>query len=296
MRHTPGGQAVIEGVMMRTRRSLAVAVRRRGGDIILSRRRLAPAEGRKPFLRRPFIRGVPNLLQSLAVGMQALNFSMGQALEEDEIEGGDTAALVSGILALCGGLLLFFYVPLLLTRGVQLLAPGLGKGLAFNAVDGIFRLTVFVIYIFLISRWGEVRRVFAYHGAEHMAVSAYEHGRVLSVRTARDFSTVHARCGTSFLLVIMLASILLFSLIPSGWPLWAKFLARIGLLPVLAGGAYEIIRWNAGGAASRLSALVSAPGKWLQRMTALPPDDGQIEVALVALEAVLAMEDRHGTS
>jgi len=296
VRHTPGGQAVIEGVMMRTSSCLAVAVRRRGGEIVLSRSRLAPAGVKRPLLRRPFIRGVPNLLQSLVVGIQALNFSMVQALEEDEIEGGDAAALASGVLALCGGLLLFFYVPLLLTRGVELLVPGLGKGLAFNTVDGLFRLAVFVLYIFLISRWGEVRRVFAYHGAEHMAVSAYEHGRPLSVKTARDFSTVHARCGTSFLLVVMLVSILLFSLIPSGWPLWAKFFARIGLLPVLAGGAYEIVRWNAGATTSRLASLVSAPGRWLQQMTALPPDDGQIEVALVALEAVLQMEDRHGTS
>lgn len=296
MKHTPGGQAVIEGVMMRTTRFLAVAVRRRGGEIVLSRGRLAPAAGRKSLLGRPFIRGVPQLLQSLAVGIQALNFSMTQALEEDELEGGDTAALLSGIIAFCGGILLFFYLPLLLTRGVELLAPGLGKGLAFNAVDGLFRLAVFVIYILLISRWGEVRKVFAYHGAEHMAVSAYEHGRNLSVKAARDFSTVHARCGTSFLLVVMLVSILLFSLIPSGWPLWGKFLARIVLLPVLAGGAYEIVRWNTRGTAGKLAALVGAPGKWLQKMTALPPDDGQIEVALVALEAVLDMEDRHGSS
>jgi len=195
-----------------------------------------------------------------------------------------------------GGLALFFYLPLLMARLAHQAWPGLGEGLLFNAVDGISRLAVFVVYIFLISRWGEVRRVFAYHGAEHMAVSAYEQGRDLTVRSAREYSTVHPRCGTSFLIVVMLISVLLFSLIPSAWALWAKFLARIALLPALAGVAYEIIKKGEKGGAGALAAFVSAPGKWLQRMTALPPDDDQIEVAVVALEAVLRMEKRHGVA
>jgi uncharacterized protein YqhQ len=173
---------------------------------------------------------------------------------------------------------------------MNLAFPWLGDGLLFNTADGIFRLAIFVLYIFLISRWGEIRRVFAYHGAEHMAVSAYEAGKDLRLGEIRRYSTVHPRCGTSFLLAVMLVGILVFSLIPSGWPVWGKFLSRVALLPVLAGISYEVVKAGGKAGAGGLAGAVSAPGRWLQKMTALPPDDEQIEIAVVALEAVLDME------
>ncbi len=290
MKQLIGGQAVIEGVMMRTPRALAVAVRKPGGDMVLHRSGLRPVAAGIPLLRRPFIRGVPTLFSALVVGMKALNFSVAQALEEESDEGGGWAMLLSSCLGLGGGLLLFFYLPLLMARGMHLAFPGLGEGLLFNTVDGIFRIAIFVLYIFLISRWGEIRRVFAYHGAEHMTVSAYEAGKDLRVDEIRRYSTVHPRCGTSFLLVVMLIGILLFSLIPSGWPIWAKFVSRVVLLPVLAGISYEVVKAGGKTGAAGLAGAVGAPGRWLQRMTALPPDDDQIEIAVVALEAVLEME------
>jgi uncharacterized protein YqhQ len=210
-----------------------------------------------------------------------------------EEEGEETAAwplVLSTSLALGLGVGLFFYLPLLLARGLGLLAPSLGEGFLFNVADGLFRLAIFLVYLYLISLWGEIRRVFEYHGAEHMAVSAYEDGRELNVDAVRRYSTVHPRCGTSFLLIVMVVSILVFSLVPEAWPFWSKLLSRIVLLPVIAGLSYEVVRLGGKAGERKLLRAVNAPGMWLQKITTREPDDGQIEVALEALKTVLAME------
>ena len=274
---------------MRSGRSLAVAVRRPGGEVIVKRDSLRLLTDRLPVLSRPVLRGIPALYHSLLLGIRALNFSAAQAMEEEDAGGGWLVTLTT-VVSLAGGLALFFYRPLLLAQGLVALVPFVGSGLLFNAVDGFFRLGVFLAYVLLIARWGEVRRVFEYHGAEHMAVAAYELGGELSVEAVRGHSTMHPRCGTSFLLIVMVLSIGLFSLIPGHWPLWGKFLSRVILLPVLAGLSYEVVRLGSGGAGTRWTVLLSRPGLWLQHLTTRRPDDGQIEVALAALTTVLEME------
>ncbi len=290
MSGTVGGQAVIEGVMMRANRSFAVAVRKPDGDLVVKKDALKLMADRFPLMKKPFLRGVPAIFSSLVLGIRALNYSASQALEE---EGEETAAwplVLSTVMALLLGVGLFFYLPLLLAKGMYILVPGLGEGLLFNVADGVFRLVIFLAYIYLISRWSEIGRIFEYHGAEHMAVSAYEDGRELSVDAVRRYSTVHPRCGTSFLLIVMVVSILVFSLVPEAWPFWSKLLSRIVLLPLIAGLSYEVVRLGGKAGERKLLRAINAPGMWLQRITTREPDDGQIEVALEALKTVLAME------
>jgi uncharacterized protein YqhQ len=284
-----GGQAVIEGVMMRASRSLAVAVRRPGGELVVLRERLRLASDRFRLLRAPFLRGTPALVQALTLGLRALNFSASQAVEEEEKAPTPAGLAVATAVALVAGAALFFLLPLAAAQLLRRFVPAIGAGLLFNLVDGCVRLAVFLAYLAAIGSWREIHRVFEYHGAEHMAVAAYEHGEELTVASARRHSTVHPRCGTSFLLIVMAVSVLVFSLLPGAWPFWAKLLARLVLLPAVAGISYEIVRL---GSTPRFSgaAWLTAPGFWLQRLTTRPPDDAQIEVALRAMREVLEME------
>lgn len=280
-----GGQAVIEGVMMRGPRSLAVAVRRPDGGVAILREPLRLLSDRWRLLRLPLLRGTPALLQSLAHGMRALNFSAAQAVDEAEAPSSIGMVFTSAV-AIAAGVGIFFLLPLVLTQGIARLAPALGTGFSFNLVDGLIRLVVFLAYLSLIALWSEIRRVFEYHGAEHMVVSAYEHGDPLTVAGARAHSTRHPRCGTNFLLVVVAVSILVFSLIPGSWGLIAKFVSRLALLPVVAGIAFEILRLGSRPRARWLA----LPGYWLQTLTTRPPSDDQIEIALQALREVLDME------
>ena len=282
-----GGQAVIEGVMMRAPRSLAVAVRRADGEVAILREPLTLLSDRWRVLRWPVLRGTPALLQSLAHGMRALRFSAAQAVAEEEVPNAVGMAIATAG-AVAAGVGVFFFLPLALTQGIARLAPALGAGFAFNLVDGLMRLAIFLVYLALIGRWSEIRRVFEYHGAEHMVVSAYEHGDPLTVAGARAHSTRHARCGTNFLLVVVAVSVLVFSCIPGPWGFLAKFVARLVLLPLVAGIAFEILRLGGRPSASWLA----VPGYWLQSLTTRPPSDDQIEVALRALREVLDMEGR----
>jgi uncharacterized protein YqhQ len=280
-----GGQAVIEGVMMRAPRSLAVAVRRPDGGVAILREPLRLLSDRWRLLRLPVVRGTPALLQSLTHGMRALRFSAAQAVSEAEVPNSIGMLLASAV-AIGSGIGLFFLLPLALTQGIARLAPELGTGFSFNLVDGLLRFGIFLVYLSLIALWSEIRRVFEYHGAEHMVVSAYEHGDPLTVAGARAHSTRHPRCGTNFLLVVVAVSVFVFSFIPGPWGFIAKFLSRLALLPVVAGIAFEIMRL---GGRPRTSWL-AVPGYWLQALTTRPPSDDQIEVALRALREVLDME------
>ncbi len=295
-----GGQAVLEGVMMRAPGAYAVAVRKKGGRVVTVRREVARWSDRRPYLKAPVLRGVVVLFQSLALGISALNFSAEQAMEEEEPQA--KAGSSSGGWALAGSLLfavlfavgLFFYLPLLITDGLARLIPVLGNTVAFNLIEGGIRIALLVGYILAISAMKDMRRVFQYHGAEHKVVSAYEAGDPLTVDGARRHSKLHPRCGTSFLLFVMLISILAFSLIPGSAPFAVKLGARIVLLPLIAGASFEVLRISARNRRRLLFALLVAPGLWLQRLTTREPSDDQLQVAIEALRAALGSDIHAG--
>jgi uncharacterized protein YqhQ len=288
-----GGQAVIEGVMMRAPRSMAIAVRRPNGEIVVKRDRVVPLAERFPLLKLPVIRGAVALFSSLLIGLKALSFSASEAAAEGE-EKEEISALAMGgtmAVALLFGILLFFILPLYLTK---LLVPVIGdSNLVFNLVDGVIRVLVFLLYIYSISRMNDIQRVFQYHGAEHKSIFAFEAGDELTVENVKGYSRLHPRCGTSFLLIVMLVSILVFSLIPKAWPFYLKAGSRVVLLPLIAGISYECLKWSAKHERSRLVRLLIAPGLALQRLTTREPDDGQLEVAIRSMAEALEENAGH---
>lgn len=278
-----GGQAVLEGVMIRGRRLVAVAVRRPRGDIALRVETLGGVYS--AALRRiPFLRGIIVLWETLALGTRALIFSSNVALEEEEGE-------ISGpMLWLTVGVALAFVIALIFV------GPVLATGLLEDAIDnqrwaalveGVIRLAILLGYLGLIGLVPDIRRVFAYHGAEHKAINALEHGAPLEVAAVQPYSTAHPRCGTSFLLVVVVISVVLFVLVGTP-PLWQRVLSRVGLVPVIAALSYELIRLGGTFQGNRLVRAVFAPNLWLQSLTTREPDDRQVEVALHALREVLA--------
>jgi uncharacterized protein YqhQ len=287
-----GGQAVIEGVMMRSPNSMAIAVRRPNGEIVVKRERLDFFSEQKFFSKVPLLRGVINLLSALVLGMKALNFSANQSLEEEKEVSSWTMGLTFTF-ALCFGIFLFFLIPLFLTKWLRFTIPMVStSGILFNLVDGIIRLMIFLGYLWAISFFKEVRRIFQYHGAEHKSIFAFEAGEVLMADRVKGFSYLHPRCGTSFLLIVMVVSILVFALIPHHLSFGYKVVSRVVLIPLIAGLAYEIIRFADKKRERKSMQYFIKPGLWLQRMTAHEPSEDQIEVALRALHEVLELE-RH---
>jgi uncharacterized protein YqhQ len=285
-----GGQAVIEGVMMRSPNSMAVAVRRPNGEIVVKRERLDFFSEKKFFTKLPLVRGVINLLSALVLGMKALNFSANQSLEEEQEVSSWTMGLTFTF-ALCFGIFLFFLVPLFLTKWLRFTIPMVStSGILFNLVDGMIRLMIFLAYLWAISFFKEVRRIFEYHGAEHKSIFAFESGEVLVADRVRDFSYLHPRCGTSFLLIVMVVSILVFALIPHQLAFGYKVASRVVFIPLIAGLAYEIIRFADQKRERKSVQYFIKPGLWLQRLTAREPSEDQIEVALRALHEVLELE------
>jgi uncharacterized protein YqhQ len=282
-----GGQAVIEGVLMRAPRSMAIAVRRPDGEIVVKRDTVIPLSERFPLVKLPLVRGAVALFTSLVIGMKALSFSANEAISEGE-EKSDMSPLAMGgtiAVALLFGILLFFILPLFLTK---LLVPYIGgSNIVFNLVDGFIRVIVFLIYVYSISRMNDIQRVFQYHGAEHKSIFAFEAGIALTVENVKRFSRLHPRCGTSFLLIVMLVSIVVFSLIPKLWPFYLKAGSRVVLLPVIAGLSYELLKLSAKHEKSRLVRMLIGPGLALQRLTTREPDEGQLEVAIRSLEEAL---------
>jgi uncharacterized protein YqhQ len=285
-----GGQAVIEGVMMRAPRSMAIAVRRPTGEIVVKKDEVVPLSERYPLVKYPIIRGAVALFSSLIVGIKALNFSANEAMVEEEGKQEELSPWAMGgtmAVAFGFGILLFFIMPLYLTK---LLVPVIGdSNIVFNLVDGVIRVTVFLLYIWIISRMEDIQRVFQYHGAEHKSIFAFEAGEELTVENVRKYSCLHPRCGTSFLLIVMLISIVIFSLIPKLWPFYMKGGARILLLPVIAGVSYEILKWTAKHDSTPFVKLLISPGLALQRLTTREPDDSQLEVAIRSMEEALEM-------
>jgi uncharacterized protein YqhQ len=286
-----GGQALIEGVMMRSPGAYGIAVRRPDGSMALRRGKVFPLGRKYPFLKLPVLRGVAVLFQSLFIGIQALNFSALEAgVEKPEDQKEKTsgwAVAASMALGLGLGVVVFLLVPLWLTQLAEKHVFGAMSNLAFNLFDGLLRGIFFLTYIVAISRMKDIHRVFQYHGAEHKVVFAWEAKGPLTVDAARGQSRLHPRCGTSFLLFVLLVSIVLFALIPKAAPFLVKFGGRLLLVPFIAGLSYEVLRFTAKKADSPVFAFLVAPGLMLQKITTQEPTDDMLAVAIAALEEAL---------
>ena len=291
-----GGQAVIEGVMMRAPHSYCVAVRKPNGEIVTEERALPRVSEKYPIFKLPILRGVGTLGQAMWLGVKALRFSANASLDDSskekpqEISGWMMA--LNLIFSFAFFIFLYKVVPLYATSLLEKLFPQLHGRVAFNLTDGILRLAIFLGFLIVISRWKDIRRVFEYHGAEHKVVFNFESGKPVNLDNARQFTTLHPRCGTSFLLVVMTISTIVYTLIPVD-TFTAKLLARVLLLPVIAGLSYELIRFAAKRREGVLAAM-TAPGLWLQRITTQPPADDQTAVAIQALEGAMKLEERQG--
>jgi uncharacterized protein YqhQ len=266
---------------------MAIAVRRADGEIVVKRDTVIPLSERFPLVKLPLVRGAVALFTSLIIGMKALSFSANEAISEGEEKSEMSPLAMGGTIAfaLLFGIMLFFILPLFLTK---LLVPYIGgSNIVFNLVDGFIRVIVFLLYVFSISRMSDIQRVFQYHGAEHKSIFAFEAGIPLTVENVQRYSRLHPRCGTSFLLIVMLVSIVVFSLIPKLWPFYLKAGSRVVLLPLIAGLSYELLKLSAKYEKSRLVRMLITPGLALQRLTTREPDDGQVEVAIRSLEEAL---------
>lgn len=296
-----GGQAVIEGVMMRSPHSYAVAVRQPAGTIAVMQDFLERPSEKHPWLKYPIIRGLGTLGQALVLGIRALRYSAEQAIEEPEKDKEKPKKkqelsnwLLALNLAFSLGFFIFFYkfLPLYLTTEVKSRYPVVENTFVFNLVDGFIRIALFLGFLILIAQWKEIKRVFEYHGAEHKVVWAYEKTRTIELSTARACTRFHPRCGTSFLLVVMVIAMVLYMFLPFQTFAW-RFVGRLLLLPLIAGVSYEFIRFAAK-SQGRLWRWASQPGLWLQRVTTREPDDSQLETAIKALETAMEMEKSRG--
>lgn len=281
-----GGQAVIEGVMMRGKTHVAVAVRQPDGEISVDVRPVNSISDRYPILKKPFLRGVVSLVESLVMGMKALAYSAQVSGDEDEKLDSKELALT---IAVSAGLaiLLFIVIP---TWSMRFLTGITQDHMALNLAEGVLRMAIFLAYIAAISSMNDIQRVFQYHGAEHKTIYTYEAGLPLKVENVRPFSTLHPRCGTNFLMIVMLISMFIFTFL--GWPsLLERIASRIILMPVIAGVSYELIRYAGAHTDNPLVRIAITPGLLLQKLTTRQPDDSQIEVAIASLKAVVPPED-----
>lgn len=287
-RYQYGGQAVIEGVMMRGRDSAAIAVRRPDGDISVKMRDIENSK-RPSVLKAPFIRGVVMLIESLVIGMESLMYSANESSEEEEqLSGGEV--VLSLVMAFGLFVLLFIVVPNVIVAFMQKHIPSV---VLVNLLEGILRIAIFLVYIVVISKLEDIQRVFAYHGAEHKTIAAWEAGEELTVDNARKHSTLHPRCGTNFLLIVMVLAVFVYSLLRKQ-ALGERIVSRLVLLPVLAGLSYEVLKLAGRPNPSPFMRLLSAPGLALQNLTTREPDDSMLEVAIASLMAVIEKDQAAG--
>ena len=282
-----GGQAVMEGVMIRGKEGVAISVRQPNGELSITRQPLASIyKGR--LREMPFIRGIVVLIETLVLGTQSLLHSA-QVAAAEEGEEKIPAALLWGTVAASLALVvaLFIMVPLFTTQ--YLIDPYIDSALLSNVFEGLIRIGIFIAYLKLISLIPYIKRVFAYHGAEHKVVNAYEAGVPLEVESVKNYSTAHARCGTAFLFIVLIVAIFVFALV--GQPtLWIRILSRIALIPVIAVISYEIMKFGAGHINNKIVRVLLAPGLLLQAITTKEPDDGQLEAAISALNEVIEID------
>jgi uncharacterized protein YqhQ len=318
-----GGQAVLEGVMMRSPHAWAIACRKPSGEVVTMSEALERPSEKHKWMGWPIVRGVMTLGYAMTLGYRALRFSANVAIEEamqeeaaanpkalpdqreakidpkQTSEAREKAAAISGwlaagnvILSLGFFIFMYKYLPLLAATELKKVNPAFGGQIVFNLVDGVVRLLLFLLFIWGVSLFPDIRRVYQYHGAEHKTVFAFEDGKALSTVEVQKYSTYHPRCGTSFLMTVMLISIGFYMLIPYT-TFWARFASRIALLPVIAGVSYEIIRFAAKHRGS-LFAAMTAPGLWLQRITTQPPSDEMAQCAITALDQSMSLEKAQG--
>ncbi len=319
-----GGQAVLEGVMMRSPHAWAIACRKPSGEVVTMSEPLERPSEKHKWMAWPIVRGVMTLGYAMNLGYRALRFSANVAIEdlmeEDHVETAASAvppkrsqaevsqptvksrekaatlsnwlAAVNIVISLAFFIFMYKYIPLLAATELKKIDPALGGRIIFNLVDGAVRLILFLTFIWGVSLWKDIRRVYEYHGAEHKTVFAFENGDPLNTEAVQKYSTFHPRCGTSFLMTVMLISIGFYMLIPFT-TFWARFASRIALLPIIAGVSYEIIRFAAKHRGS-LFALMTAPGLWLQRITTKPPSDEQALCAIAALDHAMSLEKERG--
>src|SRR6204780_895355 len=299
-----GGQAVLEGVMMRSPQSWGIACRKPSGEVSLHSEPLERLSEKHKWMGWPVVRGVITLGHAMTLGFRALKFSANVALDElqpppepgqpekKKLEISGWIATVNIVFSVGFFIFMYKYLPLLAATELKKVDPALGGQIMFNLVDGVIRLLLFLLFIWGVSLWSDIRRVYQYHGAEHKTVYAFENGDPLTTTEVQKYSTYHPRCGTSFLMTVMLISIGFYMLIPVT-TFWARFCVRIALLPVIAGVSYEIIRFAAKHRGS-LFALITAPGLWLQRITTKPPSDEMAQCAITALDQAMALEKERG--
>jgi len=295
-----GGQAVMEGVMMRAPHSYCVAVRKPSGEIVTEEMPLARVSERYPIFRFPVFRGVGTLGQAMKLGLKALRFSANASLDDPTLAPGKGTPLEIPTWAIAAPLIfslamfifMYKFLPLFLVTRLERVYPVLEGRAWFNLADGAIRIAIFIGFLFALSLMKDIRRMFEYHGAEHKVVFNFESGLPVTVENAQRFTTFHPRCGTSFLFVMMILAIPVYTFIPfDGFAM--KLLSRIVLLPLIVGVSYELIRFAARRRGSFL-ATITAPGLWLQRITTKPPADDQAAVAIHALEGAMALEKSQG--
>jgi uncharacterized protein YqhQ len=298
-----GGQAVLEGVMMRSPHAWAIAVRKPSGEVATHSEPVERPSEKHKWMGWPVIRGVMTLGYAMTLGFRALRFSANVALDQIPADDNGKKVEMSGWVAALNivislGFFIFMYkfLPLAAATELKRVDPIFANPIMFNLVDGIIRIALFLLFIWGVSLMKDIRRVYEYHGAEHKTVFAFENGDPLNTGAVQKYSTYHPRCGTSFLMTVMIFSILVYIVANAIFPVttfWARFATRIVLLPVIAGLSYEIIRFAAKHRGS-LFALMTAPGLWLQRITTQPPSDDQVQCAIVALDQAMDLEKQHG--
>jgi uncharacterized protein YqhQ len=290
--------------MMRSPHAWGIAVRKPSGEIVTHSEPLERPSEQHKWMGWPVVRGVMTLGHAMTLGFRALKFSANAALEEISANDPDSKdqgkkmeipgwmAGVNVAFSIAFFIFMYKYLPLLATTELKRVNPVFGQQFVFNLVDGLIRIAMFLLFVWGVSLWKDIRRVYEYHGAEHKTVFAFENGDPLETAAVQKYSTYHPRCGTSFLMTVMIISMIVYMFIPVT-TFWARFAERIALLPLIAGVSYEIIRFAAKHRGS-LFALMTAPGLWLQRITTQPPDDSEVECAIVALDEAMKLEKQHG--
>ena len=296
-----GGQAVLEGVMMRSPHAWGICIRRPDGTLATHSEPLEKLSEKHPWMGWPFVRGLMTLGHAMTLGFRALRYSADVALahlqpekayEEKKSELSGWMVAINLIISLGFFIFMYKFVPLVAATKLKNHYPVFGNQILFNVVDGVVRIALFLLFIWGISRMADIRRVFQYHGAEHKTVFAFENNDPLSVPNAQKYVTWHPRCGTSFLMTVMLIAMVVYMLIPAT-TFWARFGFRLALLPVIVAVSYEMIRFAAKHGSS-LFAVLTKPGLWLQRITTQPPSDDQVETAIAALNEAMELEKQRG--
>ena len=283
-----GGQAVIEGVMMRSPLKYAIAVRKPDKEIILKIGRLKSLSDKMKFLKWPIFRGIINLIESLVLGLKALTYSAEQATGEEEKI--NSVEMFFTILIAFGLFIVFFVA--FPTAIARYLDRYLSNVIIYNLFEGLLRISIFITYLFFISKLKDIKRVFEYHGAEHKVIYAYEAGEELNIDDVKKYSTLHPRCGTSFIFIVLVISILVFSLLGKQ-TLLLRIAYRIAIIPLIAGLSYEILKLSAKNINKTFVKWAVTPGLWFQKLTTSEPDDAQIEVAIKALKGVLPENNKN---